>query len=256
VRRRQFAALARRSIQATFRQPQSLFPALLFPLVLIAVNAASLQRSTRLPGFPEVDSMLDFLLATSIVHGVLIGSITGGTDIARDIEDGFFDRLLLAPAPRSGLLVGRLAGAIVFASMQAALFITVLTLFGASVKGGFPAAVTLLATAAVLGLAVGALSAAIALRTGSAEAVSGFFPLVFILIFTSSAFFPRPLMSGWFEAVATYNPISWIVEAMRHLVIVGFDIPDALRAVGVAAGLSVITLSIALRQLRRRLAAA
>lgn len=256
MRRRQIAALARRSIIGTLRQPALIFPAVFFPLLFAALNTAAFERTTRLPGFPKVDSFLDFLVATTVVQGVLFGAIGGGTDMAIDVENGFFDRLAASPVPRSFILVGRLAGTAVLGAFQAVVFMAILMAFGASVKGGVPAMIAIVGVSSVLAAGVGGLSVTLALRTGSSEAVQGSFPLFFISIFISSAFFPRQLMHGWFKAVATVNPISWMVESLRHLVITGFDTVSVLRAFAIVGILAVGTISLAALALRGRIAAA
>jgi ABC-2 type transport system permease protein len=103
-------------------------------------------------------------------------------------------------------------------------------------------------------LAIGAIGAAMALRTGSVEAVQGAFPLVFISLFASSAFFPRELMRGWFHAVATYNPFSWMIDGLRELILVGWSSSDALAALAVPAAITTAGVIVSLRQLSARLA--
>jgi ABC-2 type transport system permease protein len=252
---RQATALSRRSILNLLRQPDAVFPSLFFPLFFAALSSAAFERSTRLPGFPPVDSFLDFLLAATVVQGVVFGSTTGGSNMAVDIQDGFFDRLVASPVPRWSILVGRLAGAALQGAVQAVFFVTVLTLFGATVKGGLLAVVVIVVVAGLLAVAMGGLSLTVALRTGSREAVEAAFPLFFITIFVSSAFFPRELMSGWFKAVATTNPLSWMIESLRRLTIDDFAVADALTALAVVVGFGAVTLSMAGAALRRRVAA-
>jgi ABC-2 type transport system permease protein len=249
------AALARRSIIGTARQPEMIFPSIFFPLLFAALNTAAFNRATSLPGFPKVDSMLDFILASTILQGVVFGATSGGSDVAGDIQGGFFDRLLTTPVPRPLILVGRLAGSALLGAVQAAAFIAILSVFGARIAGGPAAIITLVATATVLALGIGGFSVAIALRTGSQEAVQAFFPVFFISLFLSSAFFPRTLMTGWFKGLATANPVSHLIESMRHLVIVGWSPREAATAFGVAVFLAVTSVMVANRQLRRRVMA-
>lgn len=248
-------ALGRRSVLATARQPAAWVPGVLFPLLIAAVNAASLNRTIDLPGFPPVDSFLQFLLPATIIQGVLFGGIVGGADVALDIQNGFFDRLLSSPVARPAILLGRLGGAVVLGAVQALFFLAVFIVFGATIEGGVAAAAVLVVVAMILALAVGGFAAAVGLRTGSQEAVQNFFPLVFVMLFISSAFFPTTLMNGWFRWVAERNPLSWLINSVRDLVIYGFDGVDAIRAVGIAAGLAVITVAMAAGQLRRRVRA-
>ncbi len=250
----QTVALARRSVRGTARQPASWLPSMFFPLMIAAVNAAAMGRSTNLPGFPKVDSFLQFLLPATIVQGVLFGGIMGGTDVALDIENGFFERLVASPVARSSILVGRLAGAGVLGACQAVVFMAVFMLFGARIDGGIAAMAVLIVVAMILAVAVGGFCAAIALRTGAQEAVQNSFPLIFVLLFMSSAFFPTTLMTGWFQTLAVHNPMSWLMDSARNLVIADFDLGQALEAIGLSCCVAVVTVAIATRQFRRRLA--
>lgn len=251
----QVLALARRSVVATLRQPPVWFPAILFPLLLAAVNSAAFNRATALPGFPPVDSFFDFLLPASMVQGVMFGAVAGGSDIALDIEDGFFERLLAAPIWRPSILVGRLAGGAVLGAIQSLLFIAVFSAFGARIHAGLAGFLVLVLLAMVMAIAIGGVTAAVGVRTGSQETVQNSFPLIFILLFLSSAFFPTELMTGWYQQLSEANPVTWIIDAARDLVIVGWSWSAAATALGVAFGLAVVTVSFATWQLRARLAA-
>ena len=247
-------ALARRSVIGLIRQPQVIFPSVFFPLLFTALNTASFNRAIALPGFPKVDSFLDFAVATAVLQGVLFGATNGGTEMATDIQGGFFDRLVSSPVPRWTIVVGRLMGAAVLGAAQAAVFLAVLTAFGAEVKGGPLGVLTILLVATLFALAIGGFSVALALRTGSAEAVQGFFPVFFISLFVSSAFFPKETMTGWFRTAATVNPLSWMVEAMRTQVISGFDAGEAARGLAVCGTVAVVSVFVAGRALQRRVA--
>ena len=231
----------------------SWIPGIVFPLLIAAVNSAAMGRSPDLPGFPDVESFLQFLLPATLIQGVLFGGIIGGSDVALDIQDGFFERLLASPVARSSILVGRLAGSAMLGGIQAVLFVAIFLAFGATVEGGIGALVVLILVGMVLALAIGGLAAAIGLRTGSQEAVQNSFPLVFVLLFMSSAFFPTTLMSGWYQTAAEANPLSWMIDAARQLVISGFSWADAGTAVGLALVFAVIGVALANGQLRRRL---
>ena len=245
--------LARRSVANTIRQPQMWVPSMVFPLMITAINVAAMNKATRLPGFPA-DSFLDFAVATVVVQGVLFGASAGGSDMAIDIQGGFFDRLVASPIPRSAIVLGRLAGAACLGALQAVVFMTVLTLFGAHIEGGIAAVAAILVVAMLLAVGIGGIAVAIALKTGSAEIVQASFPVFFISLFASSAFFPRQLMSGWFKAVAGVNPLSYMIEGVRSLVVSGFDVSDALQAIAIVGGLCMAALALSLAALRGRLA--
>lgn len=252
----QYAALSKRAILGTVRQPTSVVPSMLFPLIFIAMSSSALNRAITIPGFPEVDSFLQFGIPATIVQGVLFGAVGAGSAMATDIEDGFFERLMASPVSRTSILVGRLAGAAVMSFVQAWLFLGIVALFGVDIEGGIPAVLLVSLVAALLGAGIGAVSVAVGIRTGSSEAVQGSFPLLFAGLFLSSAFFPRDLMKGWFRSVADVNPLSHLIEGIRVQIISGVDLGAWLAAVGIAGAISVVGLFLAGRALNGRLKAA
>jgi len=251
----QTAALTRRAIVNLLRELPVLVPSLVFPLFFAALGSSSFSRATQLPGFPHVRSFLDFSLAATIVQGVIFGSVQGGSALATDIELGFFERLLASPVSRTSIIVGRLGGAAALGAAQAMVFTLILLPFGVRIAGGPAAFVVLGLSGAVIGVAFGGFMTAMAISTGSAEAVQGSFPLVFVSLFLSSAFFPRQTMHGWFHTVANINPVSHLVEGIRALIIDGFTAGAVARAVGIPFVIAVISVSLSLAALRRRLAA-
>lgn len=253
---RQYLALSHRSILTTVRQPTSIVPTLMFPLLFLAMSSAALDRSIVLPGFPPVDSFMDFVVTTSIIQGALFGSVVAGSAMATDIEGGFFDRLVAAPTARTSIIVGRVTGAAALGFTQAWLYFVITSVFGLNVAGGAVAMLMVAFTAALVAAGVGSISVAFALRTGSTEAVQGSFPMLFAGLFLSSAFFPRNLMDGWFETVATINPLSHMIEGLRHQVIVGLSLSEFGVAVAVAGTIFLAGTILAGSALRARLAQA
>ena len=249
----QTAVLARRSLVAEWRQLFSVLPGLVFPLLLAAVYTKQFQRALDLPGFPEVESFLDFILPASILQAVSFGASSAGMELALDIENGFLDRLLASPVARVPVLIGRLAGAAIVAAGKTLVIVAVFMVFGAEIAGGPAAVLVLLAVSSLLVLVIGGISQVLAIRTGSQEAVGATFPLIFVTIFMSSAFFPTTLMSGWFRVVAQNNPITWIVDPLRRLVVVGWSWTDAAAALGIPAVCAVGTVGAALAALQRKL---
>ena len=252
---RQTLALAKRSTLELFRQPALVVPSIVFPLFFSFLGNSSFGKTTSWPGFPKVNSYLQFQLAGTITQGVLFGSVTGAAALATDIENGFFDRLLASPTSRLSILFGRLAGSVLFGALETAVFVLVLLPFGADVSAGVPGIIAMIISGALIALAVGALMASVALKTGSSEAVQGTFPLLFILLFFSSAFFPRETMSGVYKTIAGFNPISHLVEGLRALSLEGFSVSATARAILVPMAIAVVALFVASRQLNARLRA-
>ena len=252
---RQTLQMTKRSTLEIVRQPAMSAPSMIFPLFFAALGASSFGRTTNLPGFPKVDSFLQFSMAATVIQGVLFGSISGAAALATDIENKFFDRLLLAPSTRSGIVLARLAGSALFGAFQAAFFLLVLWPFGGTIRGGVPAFLVMVASGGLVSLAIGALMASVAIKTGSAEAVQGAFPLIFILLFFSSAFFPRETMSGTYRKIADVNPISHLVEGLRDMVLHHVTMGSIAKAILIPIAVCIGATLLALGALRARLAA-
>ncbi len=249
----QVKALARRSIRRTLRQPASVAPAILFPLLLLAVNTGGLRAITQLPGFPT-SSYLDFFIAFTFMQGALFATLNSGTDLARDIQTGFLSRLSLTPLRRISLLAGHLSGAMFMGLVQALIYLSVGVAFGVRLETGFAGVIVLLALAGLVTLGFASLGSFFALRTGSGEAVQGLFPLFFVLLFLSSMYLPRNLIStDWFREIATYNPVSYMIEAIRSLIIEGWNAEALALGFGCAAALATVGLTLSSIALRTRL---
>jgi ABC-2 type transport system permease protein len=249
----QVGNLARRSIVRTLRQPASAIPPLTFPLALMAVNAAGLDSATRLPNFPS-DSFLAFALAVPFIQGALFATMNAGTDLARDIQTGFFNRLSLTPMHGASLLFGTLAGVVTLGLAQAVVYLTVGILIGVQIASGVGGAIVLLLLATLIVLGFGALGATMALRTGSGEAVQGLFPALFVFLFISSMNMPRNLIEiDWFRIAATLNPVSYLLEAIRSLIIDGWDLQTLALGFGVALAIIAASMTTATLALRTRM---
>jgi ABC-2 type transport system permease protein len=250
----QVGMLARRSVVRTFRQPAMVVPALLFPLMLLAINSSGLDSATRLPGFPT-DSYFQFALAIAFVQGALFSANSAGTNVSNDVETGFLNRLSLTPLRRVALLLGQLAGILALGLIQALTFLGVGVLFGEGIEAGLAGAVVIVALSLLISLGFGCIGAFVALRTGSGEAVQGVFPLFFAVLFLSSMALPRDLIEiDWFRTVATWNPVSYMLEAIRSLVITGWDGEALLLGFGCAGTLAIVALAATSSALRTRMA--
>jgi ABC-2 type transport system permease protein len=237
----QIGWVARRSVRRSLRQPAIVFPTVVFPLVLLAVNAPGLEQATRLPGFPT-DSYLDFAIAVCFLQGALFALTTSGAELAHDVETGFLSRLSLTPLRPVALLLGQVAGAMAVGLLGTVLYVAVGLVAGVSIEAGAGGVLVLLGLSMLVCLSFSAIGAYMGLRTGSGEAVQGAFPLMFVLFFLSSINLPRELIEiDWFRTVATWNPISYLVEAIRSLIIDGWDATALWR--GFAVALAILALA-------------
>ncbi|HET8892724.1 MAG TPA: ABC transporter permease [Gaiellaceae bacterium] len=245
--------LARRSVVRTWRQPAAIIFPLIFPMLLLAVNSGGLRAETHLPGFPT-KSFLAFALAVPFIQGALFATVNAGTDLARDVESGFMSRLSLTPLRGAALLAGQLGGVVVLGVIQACFYLLVGLVAGVRPAAGVPGVLLLLVFSAFIALAFGAVGAWAALQTGSSEAVQSLFPVFFVFLFISSMNIPRNLMATtWFRYAATANPVSYLLECVRSLVITGWNGQALALGFSIIAIVCVVALALASYTLRRRL---
>jgi ABC-2 type transport system permease protein len=249
----QVGAIARRSIVRTARQPASVIPPLVFPVALMTVNAAGLQASTDLEGFPT-DSFLAFALAVPFIQGALFSTMNAGSDLARDIQTGFVNRLALTALRDWALLVGQLSGVVVLGVVQAVFYLVVGLTAGVEFATGPAGVAVILVYSAIVSLSFGSLGAYLAYRTGSGETVQAMFPVMFVFLFISSMNAPRELIGvEWFRTAATLNPVSYMIEAVRSLIIEGWDGQALALGFGFTVVVGVVGLALASRALRTRM---
>jgi ABC-2 type transport system permease protein len=245
--------LARRSILRQARQPANVIAPVVFPLGLLAVNSGGLQPSTTFPGFPT-DRFVAFAFAVPFMQGALFATMNAGTDLARDIQTGFFNRLSLTPLRGTALVLGQLAGVGAVALLQAMFYVVIAYVIDVHPASGPGGVLVLLALATVIGVAFGAVGVFLALRTGSGEAIQGLFPVLFVFLFLSSMNFPRNLIeSDWFRWTATVNPVSYLIEGIRSLIIEGWDGTALGLAFAITAALLVVALAVSSLALRSRM---
>jgi ABC-2 type transport system permease protein len=250
----QVALIAQRSLMRTARQPGIWIPPLTFPVILMAVNSNGLKAATHLPGFPT-DSFLAFFVPFSFMQGALFASAIAGTDLARDVDTGFLNRLALTPVRGGALLIGQIGGAVGLGTIQAIVYLAIALLGGVHIVAGLGGAILILLLAIIVATGFGTLGLWIALRTGSGEGVQSTFPLLFFLLLISSMNLPRNLIEvDWFRDLATINPVSYMIEAMRSLVITGWDAQALVLGFGFAFALVATSLLLAARQLKVRMA--
>ncbi|MFZ2050440.1 MAG: ABC transporter permease [Solirubrobacteraceae bacterium] len=250
----QTAAVARRAILRTVRQRALMIFPMVFPLILFAINGSALSAATHIHGFPT-DNYRDFLIAMPFIQGAMFVSITAGVDLARDIESGFLNRLALTPLRGEALLVGQLGGALVLGVVQAIVYLLFGLATGVTFVSGVGGVLVLLTLSILIAFGFASIGGLLALRFGTGEAVQGIFPLLFVTLFLSSSSLPRNLIQEtWFREIATYNPVSYLLEGLRSLVITGWNAQALELGFGFATALLVIGLGFSQAAMKTRLA--
>jgi ABC-2 type transport system permease protein len=214
-----------------------------------AIARRSVLRTAR-----PTASFLAFALAVPFIQGALFSTMNAGTDLARDIQTGFVNRLSLTALRDWALLMGQLAGVVALGVVQACFYLAVGLTAGVHFAAGPAGILVLLAYAVLVSLSFGALGAFLAFRTGSGESIQALFPVLFVFLFISSMNSPRNLIGvHWFKVAATLNPVSYMIECVRSLIILGWD-PEALGlGFGFVAVIGVVSLALASRAMRMRM---
>jgi ABC-type multidrug transport system permease subunit len=246
-------AVAWRTIHNVLRTPSLLLPTLLFPLFFFIAFAGGLSQVANVPGFDFEGDYTAFQFSFVLLQSAAFGGVFTGFGVARDFEYGFARRLLLAAPDRRGILLGYTLAAVV-RWLMVAVMLTVIALLSSMEVGGSVAELIGLYTLALLVNIVGfSWSAGIAMRLRTIQAAPLMQLPVFMLLFLAPVYVPLDLLSGWIEAAATINPLTYLVEAARSLI---SGRPEGVGlAFALGLGLVAVFATWALRGLRRAEAA-
>ncbi len=230
----QVTMLTWRTLITNLRVPASVLPSLFISVFFLLVYQASLSGAASF--FLQGQSYLGFILPLSVVSAALSGAGTAGQSIVRDIENGYFDKLMLTPVNRAALVLGPMIAGAILLVVQTLAIIGLALLMGLNPVTGVSGLLAVIGFSLLLGIAFSGFTVGIALRTGSAGATQGASFLFFPLSFLTATFVPLDLLTGWIKTAAIYNPITYILEAMRAIINTGWD------GAVVARGLSSVVL--------------
>ena len=244
--------LWKRSLNEVLRVRGALLPATIAPVIFMLGITGQFGRLTGLAGFPT-DSYISWIVPLSCLQGAGFAGAATGSNLARDIEQGWFDRLLVSPVPRPMLLIGPILGGITRSLVPATVVLLAGLLIGAELTGGvlglialYVACIGFCAVAGLWGIFM-----ALTFRTQQAG------PLmqqgVFLGVFLSTAYTPEVLLRGWLATVAPYNPVTYVLELARQATVRGIEPSWAHTWPGLLAlaGMFAVLGSLALFGLRR-----
>lgn len=242
------ASIAGRALRAVPRDVEAVVPPVFIALFFFVVNIATLERlAGTIPGFDYTA----FQMATAILLGVTGVSRAGA--LVLDVQDQYFDRLLLTPVRRSAILLGHMAADMAVAAGLTVPIVALGMVLGVRFTGGPLGVILFIALASLWNLAFAGFGYAIALKTGNPAAVNSSFLLFFPFLFLTSAYVPRSQLSGWLDAVAGVNPVTYILDGLRSLVLSGSWQFGSLAKACLAIGLvGVLSMSMCFAALRGR----
>ena len=210
-------AVASRTLRTVFTNPSLLLPSLIFPLFFFTAFAGGLSRVQDVPGFDFPPGYTAFQFVFVLLQSAAFGGVFTGFGIARDFESGFARRLLLAAPNRTGIVLGYAMAALARWVVTAVLLTVVALVAGMQVGGGSVDLVALYTLAAVLNVAAILWAAGVAMRLRTMQAGPLMQMPVFLALFFAPVYVPLSLLQGWIHAVATFNPLTRVLEAGRSL---------------------------------------
>jgi ABC-2 type transport system permease protein len=217
-------------VREVVRYPEATIPTLFIPLFFLAVNVGQVSKTfPSTTPFLEGQGYVAFQLPVSLMFAV--ATATSGLALVTEIDLGYFDKLLVAPIRRSSIILGRLAADLVRGIAASTVVVLAGLAFGAHVQSGVPGAVVLVLLAALFGVGYAGFAILVALRTRNVQATNTSFLLFFPLLFLTPNFVPFDRLSPAMETLARLNPVSYVIEGLRSLIIQGWDL-DKLAACG------------------------
>jgi ABC-2 type transport system permease protein len=241
-------SVAGRAVRRLPREPESIIPALIVPVFFYVVNVAALGSVAEESG--AVGDFKAFQLPVAIIFAVT--GISQANALVTDIQDGYFDRLLMTPIRRVALLFGLMVADLV---LVMALTLPVLALgfaYGVRFETGVPGVLAFIVLSGAWGVVFTGFPYAIALKTGNPGAVASSFILFFPFAFLTTSFLPKDALSGWLAAIATVNPVTYLLQGLRSLITDGWVWSDIAIAFLAVIGVGVVSIGLALAALRGR----
>ena len=238
--------LGRRAVREVIRYPEATIPTLFIPLFFLAVNVGQVSR-TFPPSTPflEEQGYVAFQLPVSLMFAV--ATATSGLALVTEIDLGYFDKLLVAPIRRSSIIFGRLAADLVRGIAASAVVILAGIAFGAEIRTGVPGTIVLILLSAAFGVGYAGFAILVALRTRNVQATNTSFLVFFPLLFLTPNFVPFDRLTPFMEALARANPVSYVIDGLRSLVIEGWELDKLAACGGVIVVMSAVLTGLSLR---------
>jgi len=228
-----------RWLRKTFRRPAFVFFAMVQPIIWFLLFTQSFaaignfqqpiagSNPIRFITFKDItgtDSYLTFYSAAVIIQTVIASAMQSGIGMVNDIESGYMDKMRVAPIRRASILLGKVMSDGVRILLQTSIIVIMGLILGVTFATGVGGVLIIFVIAVAFGIAWSGISTFVALVTRNSETTLMISLLTtFPLLFLSTAVMPKPLLPAWVQNVASYNPITYIADAIHSLIITGFE---------------------------------
>lgn len=244
--------LSIRNIKQIWRPLLALIPSLFIPVFFFGVNALSLSAFSKVPGFPNV-SYKDFIAPVAIFTAIFFSAGNAGIELVQDIASGYFKKLIIMPINRLTIILGKLSEVAVQSVLQGTIVVVLLLAVGVHFASGITGILAIFAMLILFAMAWSCIGMIAALRTQNARLVQSMFVLVFPFLYLTTSQSPKELLPHAFATIATYNPVTYIIEGVRALVLTGWGADAVWQGFLVAAVLFVVMVSLTLMSFKKTL---
>ncbi len=244
--------LSIRNIKLIWRPLLALIPSLFIPIFFFAVNAVSLSAFASVPGFPDV-SYKDFIAPIAIFTAIFFSAGNAGIELVQDISSGYFKKLVIMPINKLAILLGKLTEVAVQSLIQGTIVLILLLAVGVHFNTGFLGILAIFGILMLFAMAWSCIGMIFALRTQNARLVQSLFILVFPLLYLTTSQTPKELLPQTFATITSYNPVTYIIEAVRALVLSNWGDPKIWQGAAVAAVLFVVLVALTLSSFKKAL---
>jgi ABC-2 type transport system permease protein len=246
---RDVISIAGRALRAIPRDVTAVIPPVFIALFFFVVNIGTLQRLTErsIGGF----DFKAFMMATAILLGVT--GVSRAPALVLDVENGYFDRLLLTPVRRLAILLGHMVADVAVACALTIPIVILGFILGVHFEAGPLGVMVFVVLAALWSLAFAGFGYAIALKTGNPAAVNSAFLLFFPFLFLTSSYVPRSQLTGWLDTVASWNPVTYVLGGLRSLTMQGWQWTELGQALAAIAIVALVSMALCFGALRGRL---
>lgn len=244
--------LSIRSIKQIWRPVLALIPSLFIPIFFFLVNSGSLAAFSKVPGFPNV-SYQQFIAPVAIFTAIFFSAGNAGIELVQDISNGYFKKLLIMPINRLTIVLGRLTEVAVQSIMQGLIVLILLLAVGVRINTGFFGVLAIFGMLILFAMGWSCIGMIAALRTQNARLVQSMFVVVFPFLYLTTSQAPAKLLPPTFATIASYNPVTYIIEGCRALVLTGWDDPAIWKGYLTAIIMFVVLVSFTLNSFRKAL---
>lgn len=244
--------LSIRNIKLIWRPLLALLPPFFMPIFFFAVNSLSLSAFSKVPGFPDV-SYKDFIAPVAIFTAIFFSAGNAGIELVQDIQSGYFKKLIIMPINRLAIVLAKLTEIAIQSLGQGLVMLVLLLIWGVKFQSGSSGVLAIFAILMIFAMAWSCIGMIFALRTQNARLVQSMFILVFPLLYLTTSQSPRELLPANFAKATDYNPVTYIIEGIRALVLDGWGSPEIGYAFLAAGGMFVVLVTLTLLSFRQAL---